>query len=52
MRQSGVTHTYPFETSIHLVIPAQAGTQCLSAVSPLTLDPRLRGDDESGMAGG
>ncbi len=30
------------------VIPAQAGTQGFSAASPVTLDPRLRGDDGVG----
>ena len=31
------------------VIPVQAGTQGFCAVSPVTLGPRLRGDDESGV---
>ena len=30
------------------VIPAQAGLQGFSAVSPVTLDPRPRGDDGLG----
>ncbi len=35
-----------FSPSPYSVIPAQAGIQGFSAVSFVTLDPRLRGDDE------
>jgi hypothetical protein len=31
------------------VIPAQAGIPGFCAASPVTLDPRLRGDDERGV---
>ncbi len=35
----------PSDKYPYFVIPAQAGTLGFSAVSPRTLDPRLRGDD-------
>jgi len=34
-----------FIASLFPVIPAQAGIQGNKATSPVTLDPRLRGDD-------
>ena len=42
---------HPLGKGTHFVIPAQAGTQGFSATSPVTLDPRLRGDDQRWMAG-